>query len=264
MSSTTPLHPRTAFTTHIPIRSMLTNPNQERRKPPQTKREKIKLFKSTSIILIINHHEYHDFNDTQTRPLQHLTETIFAYLFMATTARRLRHVRVTTILTSPHLNLFDLVFFEHSPLAIASSIHSVCDVIRLSSCQRLSPAVCVSAPTKRHLDERTPDLDRAQGEPKSVYGRTAIFFFILVFILLIDLHMHGVPVSFSSDSVPVRAVERAESPTKEKGGVVVVEEERRGFLVYTFGAVEPYFFWRDGREGVKNGGIDGIRRGRRD
>lgn len=61
----------------------------------------------------------------------------------------------------------------------------------------------------------------------------------------------GVRVSISSDSVPVREVEkeraqegRGAGSRGEKSG-----EEGDGFLVYTFGTVESYFFWRDGRKG---------------
>lgn len=121
-----------------PYRSDRCSPTQTEKeeKPPQTEREKIKLFKSTSIIIIINHHEYHDFNDTQTRPLQHLTETIFAYLFIAT--RPVDFITIgSTILTSP----LDLVFraFSVSDRVIPLSLHS------------LSVTLPASLPSRLHL-----------------------------------------------------------------------------------------------------------------
>ena len=135
MSSTTPLHPRTAFETPIPIRSMLTNPNRERRKNPRKPRERKSNY-SNLLPPSINHHEYHDFNDTQTRPLQHLTETIFAYLFIAT--RPVDFITIgSTILTSP----LDLVFraFSVSDRVIPLSLHS------------LSVTLPASLPSRLHL-----------------------------------------------------------------------------------------------------------------
>lgn len=69
MSSTMSLRPSAAFTTHIPIRSMLTKPTKPRkkkkpRKPRERKSNYSNLLPSSSSS--INHHEYHDFNDTQT------------------------------------------------------------------------------------------------------------------------------------------------------------------------------------------------------
>ena len=59
--------------------------------------------------------------------------------------------------------------------------------------------------------------------------------------------MHGVRVSISSDSVPVRRVEK----DRAQEGWAGWWKRKEGFLVYTFGAVESYFFlagWEGGGE----------------